>query len=241
MTKKDNSKKDSPKRFEDHIEIIEEAIRKQRSRWRLDCISWFDFEDVEQVIKLHIYNKWSMWDQERPLEPWINIIVTNQIRNLVRNHYGNYTKPCTTCEFNMGGDGCDYTPSRQQNRECGKYAKWEKTKKVAFDLKVAVTTENHMHEISCAPDKRICYDTAIGKLNHYMKLCLSSTHFKAYHMLFFEECSEEEVAEFMGYKTNEKKRKAGYRQVKNLKKSFMEKAAEIIKKEDIIINNTDHL
>ena len=64
------------KRFEDYIDVIEIAIRKQRSRWRLDCISWFDFEDVEQVIKLHIYNKWDMWDQKRPLEPWINIIVT---------------------------------------------------------------------------------------------------------------------------------------------------------------------
>ena len=75
------------KRFEDYIDVIENAIRKQRSRWRLDCIAWFDFEDVEQIIKLHIYKKWDMWKQELPLEPWINTIVTNQISYLVRNHY----------------------------------------------------------------------------------------------------------------------------------------------------------
>jgi hypothetical protein len=58
-------------------------------------------------------------------------------------------------------------------------------------------------------------------------------------MLFFQDSSEEEVAAFMGYKTNEKKRKAGYRQVKNLKSIFQKKAEEIIKNFDIIINETD--
>lgn len=227
------------KRFEDHIGIIEIAIRKQRSRWRLDCISWFDFEDVEQVIKLHIYNKWHMWDQKRPLEPWVNIIVTNQIRNLVRNHYGNYIKPCSNCEFNMGDEACSYTPSKSQNSECSKYAKWVKTKKAAFDLKIAVPSENHMHEMSYDPESEICFNSCVEKLNHYMELCLSEVHYKAYTMLFFEESTEEDVAKMMGYKTNEKKRKAGYRQVKNLKKMFQQKAAEIIKQHDIIINDND--
>jgi DNA-directed RNA polymerase specialized sigma24 family protein len=225
------------KRFEDHIETIETAIRKQRSRWRLDCITWFDFEDVEQVIKLHIYKKWDMWDQERPLEPWINIIVTNQIRNLVRNHYGNYIRPCINCEYNLGDNSCGLTSSRTQSRECPDYAKWEKTKKVAFDLKIAVPSENHMHEMSYSSESQLCFSSCIDKLNHYMKIVLTKTHYKAYSMLFFEESTEEDVAKFMGYKTNEKKRKAGYRQVKNLKKMFMQKAAEIIKDHDIIIND----
>lgn len=225
------------KKFEDYIDVIETAIRKQRSRWRLDCISWFDFEDVEQVIKLHIYNKWHMWDQERPLEPWINIIVTNQIRNLVRNHYGNYIKPCATCEFNMGDDACSYTFSKTQDRSCSKFANWEKTKKAAFDLKIAVPSENHMYEMGDDPDTNMNFDSCVGKLNYYMREELTDTHYKAYHMLFFEESSEEDVAKFMGYKTNEKKRKAGYRQVKNLKKMFIEKAGQILKEHDIIIND----
>ena len=56
--------------------------------------------------------------------------------------------------------------------------------------------------------------------------------------MFFQNNSEEEVAMFMGYKTNEKKRKAGYRQVKNLKSIFQKKAEEIIKQYDIIVNET---
>jgi len=228
--------KGGDKKFEDYVDVIENAIRKQRSRWRLDCISWFDFEDVEQVIKLHIYKKWDMWDQERPLEPWINIIVTNQIRNLVRNHYGNYVRPCVTCEFNMGDESCSYTYSKRQDSTCEKYRRWEKTKKIAFDLKIAVPSENHLHEISSMPEQNVSFETSIKKLNVYMKNDLSEIHYTAYQMLFFDKSSEEDVAKLMGYKTNEKKRKAGYRQVKNLKKMFLEKAAEIIRENDIIIN-----
>jgi DNA integrity scanning protein DisA with diadenylate cyclase activity len=71
-----------------------------------------------------------------------------------------------------------------------------------------------------------------------MKKELSQNHYRAYIMLFFEDGTEEDVAKFMGYKTTEKKRKAGYRQVKNLRKIFKAKAEEIIKKYDIIINES---
>jgi hypothetical protein len=43
----------------------------------------------------------------------------------------------------------------------------------------------------------------------------------------------------MGYKTSEKGRKAGYKQIKNLKKLFKEKAQDILAREDIISLRTD--
>ena len=46
--------------------------------------------------------------------------------------------------------------------------------------------------------------------------------------------SEEDVAKFMGYKISPQKRKLGYRQVKNLKKKFLQVAIEILKEQDII-------
>jgi len=229
---------ETERKFEDCIDVIENAIRKQRSRWRLDCISWFDFEDVEQVIKIHIYKKWDMWDQKRPLEPWINIIVSNQIKNLVRNHYGNYVKPCASCEFNMGDNACSFTSQKVQNRECDKFAKWEKTKKSAFSLRVAVSADEHMYEIGSAESEdNVFFHNSVKRLNIEMKKELSEMHYKAYKMLYFQDDStEEDVANLMGYKTNEKKRKAGYRQVKNLKKIFAQKAEKIMRDNDIIIS-----
>jgi hypothetical protein len=53
-------------------------------------------------------------------------------------------------------------------------------------------------------------------------------------MLFFEDRDDEYVAKFMGYKTNEKNRMIGYKQIKNLKKLFKDKALEILDNKDII-------
>jgi hypothetical protein len=224
--------------FEDYIDVVDSAIKKQKSKWQLNAINWFDFDDVEQIIKIHIHKKWEMWDQERPLEPWIGRIISNQIRNLIRNHYGNYTRPCNNCQFSLGDNQCSATASHLQDAQCKLYAKWESQKKIGLELKTTLSTENHMSEICSYPDNDFCYESSIDKLNVYMEKELSLTHYKAYKMLFFEKCEEEEVAKFMGYKTNEKKRKAGYRQVKNLKKIFKTKAEEIIKKFDIIIHES---
>ena len=74
------------KTYEDCSDIIDLAIAKQRYKWRLNAVRWFDFDDVEQIIKSHIAKKWHMWDQSRPLEPWIGRIISNQIRNQLRKH-----------------------------------------------------------------------------------------------------------------------------------------------------------
>jgi RNA polymerase sigma factor (sigma-70 family) len=232
--------KRSPKqKFEDYADVIDAAIKRQKSKWQLNAINWFDFDDVEQIIKVHIHKKWDMWDQKRPLEPWIGRIISNQIRNLIRNHYGNYTKPCNNCQFSLGDNLCSITASNLQDSQCKLYEKWESQKKVGLELKTTLSMESHMSEISSRPDNDFCYESSIERLNNYMEKELNPSHYRAYMMLFFENCDEEEVAKFMGYKTNEKKRKAGYRQVKNLKKIFQAKAEEIMKKFDIIIHESN--
>jgi len=232
-------KKNLNQTFEENSDIIDAAIKKQRNKWQLNAINWFDFEDVEQIIKIHIHKKWDMWDQDRPLEPWIGRIISNQIRNLVRNHYGNYVRPCVKCQFNMGDNGCSATRTGIQDNQCKLYDKWSTQKKAGLDLKITVSTENHINEISSRPDNSFSYDLSVERLNKHMREQLSVVHYEAYLMLFFKDFSEEEVASFMGYKTNEKKRKAGYRQVKNLKSSFQKKAEEIMRNFDIIIDETD--
>jgi hypothetical protein len=72
------------------------------------------------------------------------------------------------------------------------------------------------------------------KLNEHMQKELSPKQYKVYELLFVKHLDEEEVAKKMGYKTSEKGRKAGYKQIKNLKKVFKQKAQEILKREDII-------
>ena len=223
-------------KYEDYSDIIDATIKRFRSKWQLNAINWFDFSDVEQIIKIHIHKKWDMWDQSLPLEPWIARIASNQIKNIIRNNYTNYVKPCMQCQYNMGDNLCSWTRSGSQNLTCDMYAKWSKQKKAGYGIKLPVALENHIKEIDSRPDTTIHFDSAITRLNEVLKTQLSSEHYTVYMMLFFEEKSEEEVAKFMGYKTNEKNRKAGYKQIKNLKKMLREKAEEIIRENDIIID-----
>ena len=53
---------------------------------------------------------------------------------------------------------------------------------------------------------------------------------------FIKNVSDAEIAKEMGYKTTEKGRKAGYKQIKNLKKQFKARAVSILKNKDIFSN-----
>jgi len=242
--KEEDQEKKSNYSFEEQYETINKEVKKRRNKWFLDSLAWFDFEDVEQIIKAHIYKKWDQWDQSRPLGPWINKIITNQMKNILRNNYSNFVRPCLNCPFNQSktsmdpgissGSLCGFTRTGLQDSECPLYAKWEKTKKSAYDIKMAVTMENHTGEVSVMENSQLDIDEAIKKLSKEMKKHLPEKQYKVYKMLYVEHKSEEEVAKIMGYKTSETGRKAGYKQLKNLTKIFKEKAVSILKKGEII-------
>jgi DNA-directed RNA polymerase specialized sigma24 family protein len=234
--------------FEEKHQEIDVEIKKRRGKWFLDSLAWFDFEDVEQIIRAHIFKKWEQWDQSRPLAPWINRIITNQMKNILRNIYSNFVRPCLNCPFNQSrssdspgikpGSLCGFTNSGEQDSECPLYAKWEKTKKAAYDIKMAVTIENHPSEIFSMQDSDIDIDSSIEKLSKELCKVLPEKQYKIYEMLYVKHMDEEEVAKVMGYKTTEKGRKAGYKQLKNLKKIFKEKAINILKKGEVMAYET---
>ena len=220
--------------FEEKLPIIEIEIRKRRNKWQLNVLKWMSFEDVEQIIKLHIFKKWNMWDQKKALEPWLSRVIANQIRNLIRNNYTNYVKPCMSCPYNLGDDFCSLNISGSQDSSCEKYAVWSKSKRYGYNIKLPLELENHSREVEEMPLHQLDYSQSISLLNQEMKKVLSENYFRAYQMLFFEKMSDEDVAKFLGYRSSEKNRKIGYKQIKNLKKLFRDKAIEILKNKDIL-------
>lgn len=227
--------------YEDRAHIIDNEIRKRYYKWHLHAIAWFDFDDVAQIIRAHIFKKWALWDQSRPLEPWINKIISNQLKNILRNHYSNFARPCLNCEYNQSaeqGEGqianlCAFTPSGLQCNECDLYAKWEKTKKNAYDIKMPLSLEFHAYTKNTNPEDHFDISRATISLHIRIKAALTSKHYLVYKMLFIDGIGEEEVARILGYKSNEKGRKAGYKQIKNLKNQYKKLAKKIIQKEDI--------
>ena len=97
-----------------------------------------------------------------------------------------------------------------------------------------MSTEDFVKEVTSKQYIDFDFGTSLKKLDKEMKLRLTEVHYVAYRMLYFEMKTEEDVAKFMGYKISPQKRKLGYRQVKNLKKKFLEIAVDILKEQDII-------
>lgn len=213
-------------RFEEKISEIDQEIYKRRNKWNLTAISWMDFNDVAQILRIHINNKWKLYDQKQPLAPWVNRIISNQIKNLIRNNYGNYSRPCLKCSAAEGEDLCKIYG--KQCNACSIYGKWEKRKKSAYDIKLPVTLENHSQEVHDMVHDNINIEKTAQNVHEKMAKILKYSEWRFYELVYIQHKTEEDAAKMMGYKTTERNRSAGYKQIKNLKKSIIQKARKYI-------------
>ena len=219
-------------------EEIDQELQKRRKNWFLTSVNWIDFDDVCQIIRTHIFRKWDQWDQERPLKPWLNKIISNQFKNILRNYYSNYARPCLNCPFNNDAEenGCAFTVSKIQDSTCPLYKKWNSSKKHAYNIKITVPIEGHIHELKDGTDNLAKpIEESIEQLIESLKKVLNKRQLQAFQLIYIENLPDEEVAKQMGFKSSESGRKAGYKQIKNLKNAIKDKAEKIISKEDITL------
>ena len=219
--------------FKDCLDIIDGEIQKRRGKWNLKSLAWMDFDDVSQIIKLHLFNKWSLYDPEQTLGPWLNRIISNQLKNLVRNNYGNFTRPCLQCAAAQENEGCKIFKS--QCSLCPLYLNWEKTKKNAHNLKMPLSVENHAYELKSISYDQENFTRNALKLHEKMKEKLKPLEWKIYNLIYIQNKSDNEVAKLMNYITSEEGRPPGYKQIKNIKKSIIEKVKRVLKKGEVDI------
>ncbi len=221
------------KSFEDCILVIEEEIRKRKSKWNLQSLAWMDFEDVSQIIKIHIYNKWHLYDAKQPLRPWLNRIISNQLKNLIRNNYGNFTRPCLKCAAAEENEGCKLF--KKQCIDCPLYEYWNKNKKDAQNLKIPISMDYHSIEVKNLSYSTDNFESNKNKLHKKMLSILKPLDRKVYELIYIQHKSDEEVAQIMNYTTSEKGRPPGYKHIKNIKKSIIEKVKKVLEKGDVDI------
>lgn len=216
--------------FEDKIKDIDRLLEIKRSKWMLTNVLAFD--DLSQIIRLHIHKKFFQWKQELPFDPWCATIIVNQINNQIRNHYGRFTPPCVKdkgCPFNTG-DGCQWTQSGKKDASCPAYAKWEISKKNAYELKFAAPLEDFdgaTHELDFDIDK------SISKFHTKIKEKLTARMYEAYKYLYIDHLSDYDTAIKLGFKTKEKNRCPGYRQISNMKAEILKIAQNLVKELDL--------
>lgn len=217
--------------FEESFDLINSLLEKRKYKWQLKAVVWMDWEDVKQIILIHINKKWNLYDSKLPLGPWVNKIISHQISNLIRNHWGANAKPCLQCSCNEGNDLCSIY--QKQTNECPVYAKWEKTKKRANDVKLPVSITQHEQEIFDRPDESIDISKSVEDVHNKMKKVLKRSEWEIYECLYIKNLSEEETAKILKFKSSEN-RSPGYARFIQVKKIIFKKAKEIIKDIDFI-------
>ncbi len=225
------------KRFEDVEPIIDDLLERRRNRWNLEAVKHVDFDDIKQDIKIHIFQKFDMWNQDLPFENWCATIIHNQIINSKRNLWRNHEKPCSNCYFNCGGDSCKFTKSGRKDESCMEYKQWLLKRKDAYEIKKAISVEAEDGEILHSAPEEIDYEGFIKNLEpiileHVKKDFIPKVTYKIFKLCFIEGKSDEDVAEIMGYKSNERGRTAGYRILTAHKTSIKNIAKEYLAKED---------
>lgn len=219
------------KLFDENYSIIANEIKKRRNKWSLTSISHMNYEDVSQILLLHIYKKIHLWDQEKAIEPWINTIITHQISNLIRNNYSNFTPPCLNCEANDGFGGCQIY--EKQCVACPLYSIWTKTKKNAHNLKLPSNLENNFHEVSNIPFEDINFEKSINNLHDKIKPHLTKSEWSIYECLFIFNLSDEETAKRNNLKATESAAgRKDYKRIRQVKKIIIEKSRKLVYCED---------
>ena len=219
--------------YNDFKEIIDIEISKRRYKWSLNSLAWMDFDDVAQIIRIHFHNKWDQYDTSRPIQPWLNAVISSQIKNLIRNNYGNYARPCLRCDAAEDNDGCKIY--NKQCDACPLFADWKKRKLPAHNIKLPVSIENHSNEVHSISDETSDITRQVEKIHAKMKEILKPIEFKVYEGLFILNEDEGEVAKKLGYISNEKGRPPGYKQIKNIQKSIINKIRKCIANGEIDI------
>lgn len=216
--------------FEDKIEEIQKVINSKKGDWRLDVIPSISFDDISQIILIHIHEKFDSWDQSRPIENWVSTVAKNQIINQLRNNYYRTVSPCRGCKMNLDGNECSFTPSGKQCDECPLFKRWSKAKKNAYELKTAVSLDE-MYSGGAGTE----FDMArsVEEFHKVMFTLLDEKSSLLYKLLYIDCLEESEAAEQMGFQSNESRR-PGYKQIFNLKKIIAETAQYIINHYDVI-------
>lgn len=212
--------------FEQCYNEIVVIVEKQRPQWTFKATMMRDFDDVKMEIITHVWKKWHLYDQVRPLGGWVATIVKHQFSNILRDTYLSTSSPCSRCSCNMGDKLCSIYG--EQGVECPLFKKWYHTKRHSHEARLPVSIEDKLNQVASMPDQTTNLERAIEGLHDKMKEALTRSEWEIYRRLYVEHKSEEDTAQELGFKTTERGRKMGYKRIRQVKTLVLKKARSLI-------------
>lgn len=216
--------------FEEAIPVIDNELAKRRGKWRLNALSHLDFDDVCQIIRAHIFQKWDQYNPERPLVNWLNKTITHQMFNIMRDNYGRFAPPCNNCNYNEGEDRCGMTDSQTKCSECPLYAQWEVSKRDGYNVILASSTDDpdyiESEYSSLSPDESDDKEKSVEKIVDAMREKLHPLDFQIFKESFIDGKTDEEIAS--GILLRDKTLKGKCKYVKDRKKLIIKEGKKVI-------------
>ncbi len=219
--------------FEQCIPELLEIINKHRHKWHLTSVPSLSWEDISQILISHIFVKFHLYDQSKSLKSWANQVCHNRLINALRDNYSGFARPCLRCPHYQGDTLCNLFG--EVTEKCDLYAGWMKSKRNKYNIHIPLPIENHTGEVENIQSQDIDIDKTAVNLHKKMKEVLKPFDWKIYNWLFIQHKSEEEIGKLLKYKSNEKNRSPGYKQLSMIKKKIMILVKEVLSKEEIEI------
>jgi hypothetical protein len=215
-------------KYEDNISEIDRIISINISKWRLSgAIPSISKEDIEQELRQKIFIKWDLYDPTKgPLQRWLTVVINNEIKNLIRNHYYKYANACVSCPANLGGGQCKLY-GNTENSNCNVYKKWVIEKKQKHDVNLPVALDNHIQEVSEKPWEETDLIDKINELKFKLQEKLTNNEFYIFNALYLDNKNEQDIINELKFSS----RAAGIRAIKQLKDMII----PLVK--DILIND----
>lgn len=219
--------------FEQRYTEICVWVDKRRRKWDLNVVDW---DDARQMILIHISEQYDSYDPTLgPFGNWVNRLITNKIKNIWRDHYTNYSRPCILgCPYNSGGQTCSKTRSGTQGAECPAYRDWQKRKGDQFNVRQTLSLDNHAQEVSNVSSDFMDIAAKKRVIDARIREKLTKQEWRIYKTLIIQGKSEEETAKALGFKNKRgQKMFGGYLVILAARHRFVEMAKAIIEDEDL--------
>jgi len=212
--------------FEDAYPKIKKLLDGKRHTLHLKAVPYLGWEDFCQDVLLHIYKKWSLYDQNRKLEPWLNAVIGSKFKNFLRDHYYRHQAPCARCPLHHMEE-CFYTDSGVPDTSCCFFRRWVEKNKNGYDIKLPLPISNHEQEVHAMEDGQMDYTKAKTQFEKKFFPILTPFESKVYVLLYQKNMSEIEASKVLGFKP-EKARKDGSKLVRIAKVAIIGKAKEML-------------
>jgi len=226
--------------YEKYEDIIDKEIGKRIFRWTLFSLAYISLDDISQLLHLHIARKIHLFDPLKAAFPnWANRLISNQLKNLMRNHYQSMAKPCNRCPYNGGGSTCAIFGTHSQ--QCLDYAKWFGGKRYKMEINIAhsisaprLTAEHDQihQEINDKTSDFTNFDKKIPEFNNLLKQKLRPLEWKAYTLLFIEHLTDLQAARQLNYSVEGGKASVGYKTIAKLKTKIYKVSQQVVKDMD---------